>query len=192
MAVIGSGIVRCEDTFYGHGPALARNHAGVLAMKKTETLKVGDGNKRAVVDTVRIVLEVKGYDVASTTPNATVYDAIAEMAERSVGALVVLSEQQLVGIVSERDYARKVILQGRSSKITLVRDIMTPCPITVTLDHTVDHCLRIMTEKRVRHLPVVEQGELRGIVSSGDLIKAIISSQAYTIDQLHTYIATSS
>src|SRR5262249_39751397 len=146
--------------------------------------------KRAVVDTVSSVLDNKGHDVISITPDASVFEAIAEMAHREVGALVVLSDAELVGIISERDYARKVILQGKSSKETLVEEIMTPSPITVTLSNTVDDCLRIVTERRIRHLPVVDNGELKGMVSIGDLVKTIISSQSYTIEQLHIYIGT--
>jgi CBS domain-containing protein len=153
-------------------------------------LRLSDRRKRAVLDTVHSVLENKGRDIVSISPTATVYEAIAEMAERGIGALLVLSDRNLVGIVSERDYARKVILQGRSSKETRVEEIMTPAPITVTPGHTVDECMRIMTDNRIRHLPVMDQGELKGVVSIGDLVKAIISSQAYTIDQLHTYIRT--
>jgi CBS domain-containing protein len=152
--------------------------------------ELGETAKRAVADTVRSILEIKGCEVVSISPTATVYDAIAEMARREVGALVVLSGRELVGIVSERDYARKVILQGKSSKDTLVQQIMTPCPVTVGPCDTVDECMRIVTEKRIRHLPVVDQGEVKGMVSIGDLVKTILSAQSYTIEQLHTYIAT--
>jgi CBS domain-containing protein len=152
--------------------------------------RLGDRRKRAVLDTVRTILEHKGYGVTTISPGATVYDAIAEMAAIGVGALPVVANGQLVGIVSERDYARKVILQGRSSKETLVREIMTEGTITVSPTHTVDECMRIVTDRHIRHLPVVEDGELKGIVSIGDLVKAIISTQAFTIDQLHTYIGT--
>jgi CBS domain-containing protein len=151
-------------------------------------LNLSDTKKRAVVDTVRTILENKGCEIVSISPNETVFEAITQMAEKQVGALLVLSESRLVGIVSERDYARKVILQGRSSKETQVHEIMTRSLVTVTTAHTVDECLRIITDNRVRHLPVVDDGELMGIVSIGDLVNAVISAQAYTIDQLHTYI----
>ena len=157
-------------------------------MKKLP-FKLGDKRKRAVMDTVRSILESKGCDIVSIPPGATVYEAIAEMARGAVGALMVLEGRALVGTVSERDYARKVILRGRSSKEVLVQEIMTPSPITVTLAHTVDECMRIVTDKRIRHLPVMEEGEVKGMVSIGDLVNAILSTQAYTIDQLHTYIA---
>lgn len=150
----------------------------------------GDERKRAVVDTVRSILEAKGHEIWSIAPEATVFDAIAEMARRGVGALVVLSARELAGIISERDYARKVILEGRSSKACQVSEIMTPAPlVTVTPEQTVDACLRLVTQRHVRHLPVLDGQELQGMISIGDLVKAIISSQAYTIDQLHTYIA---
>ena len=152
---------------------------------------LGDTRKRAVVETVRSILENKGHDVVSISPGATVYEAIAEMARREVGALLVLSNGKLVGIISERDYARKVILQGKSSKETFVEEIMTPSLITVTSSQTVDECMRIVTDRRIRHLPVVDNGELNGMVSIGDLVKTIISSQVYTIDQLYTYIGAS-
>ena len=157
---------------------------------KHSAYSLGDVRKHAVADTVSTILESKGHDVVSIDAAATVFDAIAEMARREVGALVVLEGRMLTGIVSERDYARKVILQGRSSKDTLVREIMTPSPITVTLSETVEECLRIVTQKRIRHLPVVDDGVLQGMISIGDLVKAIISAQSYTIDQLHEYIAT--
>ena len=159
----------------------------IPAMKKLR-FRLGDWRKRAVVDTVGTILDSKGRDAVSICPGATVYEAIAEMARTEVGALLVLEGSELVGIVSERDYARKVILRGRSSRETLVREIMTPSPITVTLSHTVDECMRIMTHRCIRHLPVVDGGEVKGVVSIGDLVKTIISSQAYTIEQLRTYI----
>jgi CBS domain-containing protein len=157
---------------------------------KEVPLRLGDSRKRAVVDTVRSILEDKGHDIISISPRATVYQAIEEMSQREVGALLVLSDEELVGIISERDYARKVILKGRSSKETLVHEIMTPAPITVTLAQTVDECMRIVTDKHVRHLPVVDEGVLKGMISIGDLVKAIISSQSDTIDQLHSYIGS--
>jgi len=146
-------------------------------------------NQTALVETISVLLERKGNQVWQVSPTSTVFEAIAEMAARSVGALPVVAQGILVGIVSERDYARKVILQGRSSQHTLVREIMTPSPITVTSGHTVDQCMRIMTANRVRHLPVVDEDTLTGIVSIGDLVKAIIATQEFTIDQLHTYIS---
>jgi CBS domain-containing protein len=155
---------------------------------KSLPFTLGDRRKRAVVDTVNSILESKGHDVLVISPAATVYDAIASMARHEVGALAVVLDRELVGIVSERDYARKVILQGRSSRETLVQEIMTPSPITVTLSCTVDHCMRIVTDHRIRHLPVVDGGELVGMISIGDLVKTLISAQSYTIDQLHTYI----
>ncbi len=135
------------------------------------------------------ILNNKNSRIWSTDPEATVYDAIALMADKAIGALLVLSEGELVGVISERDYARKIILHGRSSKDTRVREIMTSPPITVTPEHTVDECMRIVTEHRVRHLPVLDQDKLVGVISIGDLVNAIIEAQAHTIHQLHTYIA---
>ena len=151
-------------------------------------MRLGDRRKRAVLETVRSILEHKGGEIRHIAPDATVFEAIAAMARWGIGALLVVADGRLLGILTERDYARKVILQGRSSHDTRASEIMTPSPITVTLDFTVDDCMRIMTNHRVRHLPVVEDGALKGIVSIGDLVNAIISAQAYTIDQLHTYI----
>ena len=135
--------------------------------------------------TVGSILGRKGLEIWSVTPDATVYSAMALMAAKSVGALLVISEGSLLGIVSEVDYARRVILQRRSSKEAQVRDIMTSNPITVTPEDTVDDCMRIMTHHRIRHLPVFEGLELVGIVSIGDLVNSIIADQARTIDELH-------
>jgi CBS domain-containing protein len=135
------------------------------------------------------ILNNKGNRIWSVGPEETVYDAIAQMADRGIGALLVVSEGRLVGIISERDYARKIILHGRSSKDTLVREIMTSSLITVTPDYTVDECMRIVTEHRIRHLPVLDGDRLVGLISIGDLVNAIIAAQAHTINQLHTYIA---
>ena len=135
--------------------------------------------------TVGSILGRKGLEVYSVAPEATVYDAIALMAAKSVGALLVISEGSLLGIVSEVDYARKVILQGRYSKETQVMDIMVSNPVTVAPEDTVDDCLKLMTYNRIRHLPVLEGLELVGIVSIGDLVNSIIADQADTIDELH-------
>src|ERR1700752_4213492 len=135
-----------------------------------------------LVDTVRLVLKQKGQIVWSVSPEDCVYDAIEIMANKHVGALMVVSEGHLVGVVSERDYARKVILQGKSSKDTFIREIMTPSPITIGCDTSVDEAMRIMTESRIRHLPVVDsEGHVAGVLSIGDLVKWIVTSHEETI-----------
>jgi CBS domain-containing protein len=141
------------------------------------------------METVAAILKKKGDAIWSVEPTATVYEAIAMMAEKSVGALLVVSDGKLVGIISERDYARKVVLQRRSSSDTLVREIMTGSVITVTPDHSVENCMKMITEHRVRHLPVLAGDQLVGVISIGDLVNAIITEQAETIGHLHTYIS---
>jgi CBS domain-containing protein len=134
------------------------------------------------------ILNRKGIKVWSISPDATVYEAIAMMAEKNVGAVPVMEQGKLVGIVSERDYTRKVVLRGKSSKTTAVREILSSQVIHVSPNHTVEDCMRLMTDHHIRHLPVLEGEEIVGIVSIGDLVNWIISAQHTTISQLQTYI----
>ena len=138
---------------------------------------------------VKHLLDGKGDAIFSTTPSAPVIEAIRRMAEKSVGALLVMDGDRVVGIVSERDYARKVILNGRSSKDTPVRDVMSTPVVTVALGDSVNHCMKMMTEHRIRHLPVVEGGRCIGVLSIGDLVKAVIDDQTEQLEQLQKYIA---
>lgn len=142
-----------------------------------------------VLDTVSAVLKQKGGEIWFIDPDATVYEAIEMMAEKGIGALLVMRDGKLVGVISERDYARKVILQGRSSRETRVKEIMSAPAITVPPDCTVDDGMRVMTEHRIRHLPIVNaDGTVVGIASIGDLVKWIITSHEKTIEQLESYI----
>jgi CBS domain-containing protein len=141
-----------------------------------------------VYDTAAQILKRKGNDVWSVSVDATVYQAIEIMAERRIGSLLVLDGGKLVGIVSERDYARKVILMGRSSRETQVREIMTAPVIYVRPEDSVDECMKIITEHRIRHLPVIDGEEVVGIVSIGDVVKWIMSAQEHTIQQLQSYV----
>ncbi len=138
--------------------------------------------------TVARLLSSKGHDLWSIAPDATVYDAIALMAEHGIGALLVMDGEQLLGIVTERDYARKVILQDRSSRDTPVSTIMSKDIQTVRPDHSIEACMALMTEKRIRHLPVVQDGRVIGILSIGDLVKFIIADRETLIEQLEGYI----
>jgi CBS domain-containing protein len=138
--------------------------------------------------TVRTLLERKSRAIFSVEPQAAVLDAIRLMAEHHVGALIVMRGAALEGIVSERDYARKVILRGRSSADTPVRDIMSAPVLTVSLDTSVQQCMQLMTDRHVRHLPVLEGARVVGMISIGDLVKAVIADQQQQIEQLETYI----
>ena len=140
------------------------------------------------MSTIKQILDTKGYAIWSIHPQESVFAAIQQMAEKEVGALVVLEGDAVVGIISERDYARKVVLKGRSSRQTEVRDIMTPDVISVRLHQNVDECMTIVTERRIRHLPVLDSGRLVGIISIGDLVKTIIVEQQFIIEQLEHYI----
>ena len=139
---------------------------------------------------VEDILKVKGHDTWSITPDVSVYSAIEIMAEKKVGALLVIEKSKVVGIISETDYTRKVILNRRTSKTTRVYEIMTTDVAVVHPQQDIDECMVLMTEKRIRHLPVLDGEKLIGIISIGDLVKAIIDEQRYTIDQLEHYIAT--
>ncbi len=139
--------------------------------------------------TVRQLLESKPAEIIAISLDAPVIDAIRLMAERRVGALVVMEGARLAGILSERDYARKIVLQGRSSKDTPVRDIMTAEVITVRPEDSSDHCMQVVTDKRIRHLPVMQGGDVVGVLSIGDLVRAVIEEQKQELDQLQRYIA---
>lgn len=134
------------------------------------------------------ILNEKGHAIWSVTPDMMVYDAIRQMAERGVGALLVMKDDRLEGVISERDYARKVILEGRNSRETPVGDIMTRDVVSIGPDLTANQGLALMTNKRIRHLPVIEGGKVTGVVSIGDLVKAVIDDQQHQIEQLERYV----
>ncbi|MCK4304993.1 MAG: CBS domain-containing protein [Candidatus Eisenbacteria sp.] len=143
------------------------------------------------MSTVRELLEAKGREAWSISPRSLVFEALQMMAEKDVGALLVLEEGQVVGVFSERDYARKVVLEGKSSKTVPVSDLMTKRIIFVGPEETIDTCMKLMTAKRIRHLPVLDDGRLIGLVSVGDVVKRIISDQEFTIQELEKYITGS-
>ncbi|MDX1663251.1 MAG: CBS domain-containing protein [Candidatus Promineifilaceae bacterium] len=140
---------------------------------------------------VRQILETKGYDVYAVAPDTTIYEALELMAEKNIGAVLVMTDDALDGIFSERDYARKVVLAGKSSRAMPVREAMTETVICVQPNQSVEGCMGLMTDKRIRHLPVLDQeGAVIGVISIGDVVKALISEQANTIHHLESYITT--
>lgn len=141
--------------------------------------------------TVRDILKNKGNQVWTIGPDQTVFEALNLMAEREIGALVVVDDKRIIGMLSERDYARKVILKGKTSRETPVKDIMTSKVCYVAPERTVDECMALMTDKTIRHLPVLENEELSGIVSIGDVVKSMISEREFIIERLEAYIAGS-
>ncbi len=138
--------------------------------------------------TVRQMLQAKGFDIWAIDPDSSVYEALELMAEKNVGALLVLDKGRVLGIISERDYARKMILKGKHSKDTLVREIMSENPISIAPDKSIEECMNLMTGHRIRHLPVIEGNRLVGVVSIGDVVKDIITEQQGTIVDLENYI----
>ena len=146
-------------------------------------------SRASLTETISTLLRSKGNEVVSVSVDSTVFEAVEKMAENHIGALLVFDGNRLSGIVSERDYARKVILKGRHSHDTQVREIMSSPVHSVTPERTVDECLCLMTKERIRHLPIVENEKVLGLVSMGDLVKWIISSQSHTIHHLQNYIA---
>lgn len=142
------------------------------------------------MNTVKDILNGKGNVVWSVTPQTKVFDALKLMAEKNIGAILVIDKDNVLGIFSERDYARKVTLEGKSSKEVSVQEIMSPRVLFVTSDKYVDDCMAIMNEKKIRHLPVYENGKLQGIISIGDVVKALIDHKEFTIEQLEQYITS--
>ena len=138
--------------------------------------------------TVKSIIDAKGSEVWSIDADASVFEALEFMADKNIGAVIVTHDDDLVGIMSERDYARKIILMSRSSKETRVSEIMTPDPTCVSPTDSVSSCMQLMTDKRFRHLPVVDDGDLVGLISIGDVVRTVIGEQQFLIDQLESYI----
>lgn len=178
-----SDIVRLTLTFAGNMIA-----ASDLRRRVNGPLNRGASVNR-ISGAVGTILKRKGVEIWSVRPDQTVYEAIEMMADKGVGALLVMSDGKLAGIISERDYARKVILQGRSSRTTVIQEIMTSPVISVSPTDAVDECMELMTRNRIRHLPIMENERVIGIVSIGDLVKWLVTEQEETIEHLHNYIS---
>lgn len=144
----------------------------------------------SVMGTVKNLLQKKGSIVHSVSPYSSVYDALEVLESKNVGALVVMEDETLIGIFTERDYARKVVLKGRSSKETLIKDIMTDSPIFVSPHNTIDDCMQIMTDKYIRHLPVLDNEKVLGLISIGDVVRFVIEEKNFIIENLEHYIVS--
>lgn len=147
------------------------------------------GKSMEIQGTVRDILQNKGGQVWTTSPASTVYEAIGLMGEKNIGALVVIENDEVIGVLSERDYSRKVVLQGRTSRDTVVGDILSRPVVTIRRRDTIEKCMQVMTEHRIRHLPVVDENRLIGLISMGDLVRWAMESQNFTILQLQGYIS---
>lgn len=147
--------------------------------------------EKVKMNTVKDILNNKGSEVWSVTPQTKVFDALKLMADKNIGAVLVADKENVVGIFSERDYARKVALEGKSSKELSVQEVMSPRVLYVTSDKYVDECMALMIEKKIRHLPVYENDKLKGIISIGDVVKAVLDHKEFTIGQLEQYITSS-
>lgn len=168
---------------------MVNNRKRLFFLDKTVTFKL-PSQTRIVMGKVRNIIQVKGNTVFSVEPDTTVYNALELMFEKNIGALLVVDKGKFVGIFTERDYARKLILKGKSSRETRIREIMTEHPITVTLDTRIEECMKIMTDKKIRHLPVMENDTLLGLISVGDVVKFIIEEQKFIIESLEQYITS--
>ena len=176
-------LVRLTLTFAG-------NMIAALDLRRRVSWPLNRGaSVNKISGTVGLILKRKGGEIWSVRPDQTVYDAIEMMADKGVGALLVMSGGKLEGIISERDYARKVILQGRSSRTTVIQEIMTSTVISVSPKEAVEECMELMTRNRIRHLPIIENERVIGIVSIGDLVKWLVTEQEETIEHLHNYIS---
>jgi CBS domain-containing protein len=138
---------------------------------------------------VRNIIQNKGNAVFSVKPDITVYNALELMVDKSIGALLIVDQDKLIGIFTERDYARKLVVKGKASRDTLIREVMTENPITVTLDTSIEECMKIMSDKHIRHLPIAENGKLLGLISIGDVVKYVIEEQKFIIESLEQYIS---
>ena len=170
-------------------PARARKKISLPDFKHRQITGVSTPTLMKLTGTVSSLLHHKGGHIWSVAPDATVYEAIQMLAQKNIGALLVMDGEKLVGLMSERDYTRKVALRGRSSKEMHVREIVSTHVISVTPDDAIEDCMRLMTGKRIRHLPVVEAGRVLGVISIGDLVNWIISTQNATLEQMEQYIA---